>query len=165
MRKNQNAQKSETESALMPRKLDLRIHTNINDNFEILSSQNSSIISRVVEGGDNVENINQQNVQHNLLEATGETCVIFCDIKEQTEDSESIANNEEYFENADFGKTISSNYPEEISEEPTMIIHKNIPSADNMINFGHESKQSEESEKSVKEFKRKSSVSIINDPC
>ncbi len=83
-------------------------------------------------------------------------------MKGQTETSQT--NNDEYYEHAEFGKTGSSNVQENVSEEHTMIVHKNVPSGDNMINFEEESKQTEESQPSDSVFKRESKISIINDP-
>ena len=163
-RKSQNNNKSEWESVIMPRKLNLMIHTNINENLEILSSQNSSIISRIVEDtGDKSKN--------NFLEATGETWVILWDAQEGASINkyQTIQNDEDgllYSKNK-WEKSLSSNIQENVSEEHTMIIHKNVPSVDNMLNFGEDWKQAEELDEPEEEtwkFKRRSKISVINEP-
>jgi hypothetical protein len=60
-------EKSDCESAIMPRKLNLKIHTNIDDNFEIHSSDGSSIISNIHADPD------QHFTERKSFQATGET--------------------------------------------------------------------------------------------
>ncbi|CAI2385276.1 unnamed protein product [Moneuplotes crassus] len=164
LRQTQNVEKPQ--SVIMPRKLDLRIHTNINDNFEILSSQNSSIISRLVAGVEDSHAINEEDTRNNLLEATGETCIIFDNAQAQTEnlDAGSEDENQECSEKAELGQTLSSHFLENTSDENTMIIHNNVPSGESLSEFEEELKQSEESANSGENFKRESKISIINDP-
>jgi len=71
--------KSDYESAIMPRKLNLKIHTNIDDNFDIQSSEGSSIISNIH------EDPNQMLWDKQSMQVTGETCVIICDAEENQE--------------------------------------------------------------------------------
>lgn len=119
----------------MPRKLNLKIHTNIDDNFEILSSDQSSIISRLQEDtGDILPEVEKESFQ-----ATGETCIV------GKESTQSMLN-------------------ENLSEEGTMIVHKNVPSNENMLQFNDDSKNTEEDTSSEKKFKRnKQKVEIIQE--
>jgi hypothetical protein len=144
LRKSQYDSKSEYESAIVPRKLNLKlkIHTNIDDNFEIQSScKSSSMISRIEEDWDQ-------------FQATGETWVIICDVKDSTEQFRSTTSR----------ISSASNLHENVSEEPTMIVHKNVPSGEMMINLDNESKQSEYSNSPAKAYKQNTKTTVINDP-
>ena len=69
MKRNEQIDQSDYESAIMPRKLNLKIHTNINDNFDILSSERSSIIERIHQDVNQVS----QPIDKESFQATGET--------------------------------------------------------------------------------------------
>ena len=111
----------------------MKIHTNIDDNFEIHSSEESSIISRIQEDTevDNTQNITSENFQ-----ATGETCIIICDENSKSKPMEGISN-----DNTEFH--VFKRNTKEILEENTVIVHQNVPSTD-IIDLDNLSKPSED---------------------
>lgn len=128
---------SNYDSALIPRKLNLKIHTNIDDNFEIHSSEQSSIISHLYE----------DVAPSDQFQATGETCVIVCD---DHETGEKVIDEGAYEFDHIFRRSkskISQDF-----EENTMIVHKNVPSNEMILNF---QSKLEDSESDSKKFKRK----------
>lgn len=136
---------SEYDSAIMPRKLNLKIHTNIDENFNILKScqsstnrdihpelncsEASSMISRMQED----PNQQTQSIEKQSFQATGETWVIICD----------------------------ANTDSNLGQEDTMIVHKNMPSVD-MLEFQESSKNTEDCVSSEKVIKVKPRQSIDN---
>ena len=150
---------SDYESEIMPRKLNLKIHTNIDDNFEIHSSERSSIIERIHTDIDqNVEDIEKESFQ-----ATGETWIIIWDENNSSDQLKSTLDCNQNYEIFKLNNQIKGS--EEGSEKETVIVHKNMPSSENIYNFNEESKiQEDEMFSSIKSFKRpKSYHEIIND--
>lgn len=154
MRKNGRQNNLDYDSAIMPRKLNLKIHTNIDDDFEIHSSEDWSIIDNIQENPYQLT----QEVGKQSLQATEETLFIVCDDKNNSELLISTSN-----------KNNNSNYqPEAMNEqsEQTVIEYNDIQSCEDYLNLNESSKNNYDEElSSIKDWKRpKSYHEIINQP-